>query len=232
MNRIQVAVIAGVALAFAAGGSVGMLIRSDRPGRPEGKEERGGGLTRDLDLTPEQQAQMKEIWSKVMTPEGMQQSRQRRQELQQRRDDAIQAMLTDEQRARYREIFAEHEEATEEMYRERSRRVDEAVERTKAIFTETQRQKYEEIRKNRHRGSFRGNRGSGSFRYGGSSGPRTRKAPQEPSDVPPPGDSPGGEIKSGQDRPETPAGRIDDLSPGSERLLYACLDVPGRRNME
>ena len=63
MNRIQLIVIVGFALAFAAGGSVGMLFR---PGRGQEKERHGGSrrnLAKELALTADPQAQMRKIWS-------------------------------------------------------------------------------------------------------------------------------------------------------------------------
>jgi len=236
MNRIRLAVIGGVVLAFAAGGSVGMLIRSRAKADPRGRGRRGPGLARELGLTNEQQAEMKAIWSKVMTREDMEQSRARRQEMRKQRDAGIQALLTDEQRQRYRQILDEYQRGLEQMSLERRQRIDQAVEQTKAILTPAQRQKYEEIRKSRRR-PFRGGRGRGPGGpppfggHGGRHHPRTREAPDAGAPRPA---KPEDETKTERNRREAPAGDNGTFRPGSSRLAWACVntDAGPRRGTE
>ena len=216
MNKVQRMVILGVALAFAAGGSVGMLVGSDGPAGRKHARGPGRGLTRELDLAPEQQEQMREIWSAVMSGEDKQSSRQRRQELDRRREESIQALLTDRQRVRYEEILSQHARATEEIHRQRRERIEEAVERTKAILTEAQARKDEEIRKNRRRGPFRGGRPGGSSRRGWRGHPRTRPSAETPDEDPP---SQGTESDGGR-RP-APAARDENLPAGPRRSAWA-----------
>lgn len=152
MTKIRLVILVGFALAFAAGGSVGMLAAYDGRRRPRQRPGSGRQLGKELGLTAEQQAQMQKIWSEAMGGQGPQRSRDRRMALYRQRTEAIEALLTDDQRARYEEILAEHAREMEKIDQERHRLVQEAVERTKKILTEEQAKKYEEIRKSRRRG--------------------------------------------------------------------------------
>ncbi|MGB2824188.1 MAG: hypothetical protein WBF17_24655, partial [Phycisphaerae bacterium] len=136
MNKVRLSVMAGFALAFAAGGSVGMLAGPEAPtGPPHGP---GEWLVREIQLTQEQRRQMREIWSFV----GEADVPRRQHELFQRRDKAIQEMLTEDQRTQYGRIVQECQGAMAEMERERRRLIDRAVQRTKEILTPEQAKRY------------------------------------------------------------------------------------------
>jgi len=189
MNKITLIVMAGFALAFVAGGSVGMLAGPEvPPGPPRGP---GEWLVREIQLTPEQRRQMREIWS-VLDEADI---RRRQQELLQRRDRAIQEMLTEKQRTQYRQIVEEFQRGKQEIHRDMRTRMEQAVRRTKEILTPEQARRYEEIRRRRRPGGpggpghgpgrgertgpQRGPRG-GPFGAGRRGGPRTRRAPHGP----------------------------------------------------
>jgi Spy/CpxP family protein refolding chaperone len=168
VNKVRLIILVGFALAFAAGASVGMLAASGGRRRPSQRPGAGRQLAKELGLTTEQQAQMRKIWSEAMGGQARQQWRDRRTALYRQRTEAIEALLTDEQQARYEEILAEHAREMEKINQERNRLVQEAVERTKKILTQEQAKKYEEIRKSRHRGGGPG-RGA-ERRFGGPPG--------------------------------------------------------------
>ncbi len=177
MNKIALIVMAGFALAFVAGGSVGMLAGPEVPaGPPRGP---GEWLVRELQLAPEQRRQMREIWS-VLDEADI---RRRQHELIQRRDQAIQETLTEQQRTQYRQIVEEFRRGQEEIHRDMRSRMERAVQRTKEILTPEQAKRYEEIRCRRLRGGP-GRHGpgrkpsGGPFGPGRRGGPRTRKAPR------------------------------------------------------
>jgi len=178
MNKITLIVMAGFALAFVAGGSVGMLAGPEVPaGPPRGP---GEWLVREIQLTPEQRQQMREIWS-VLDEADI---RRRQHELLQRRDQAIQEMLTEGQRTQYRQIVEEFHRGEEEIHRDMRSRMERAVQRTKEILTPDQAKRYEEIRRRRRPGGprpgpERGPRG-GPFGPGRHGGPRTKMAPPGP----------------------------------------------------
>ena len=122
-------------LAFAAGVCVGLLA---------GRSASGSRLSRELDLTREQREQMRQIWSEVMRASEEQQW-QRRCELQQERDEAIRALLTDEQKRQHEQLMGEYARKLDGLSQERGKRFDEAVEKTKLILTESQRKRYEQL---------------------------------------------------------------------------------------
>lgn len=186
MNRIQLIVIVGFAVAFAAGGSVGMLIRPGRGQETERPVRSRRNLAKELALTDDQQAQMRKIWSEVMGGEGMRELRERRMALYRQRTEGIEGLFTDEQRKQYDEILADHERRKEKIDQERHDLVQEAVERTKAILTEEQAKKYEEIRKSGHRGRRPSGRSPGTFWRGRRGYSRTRPATEGSTSPPQP----------------------------------------------
>jgi len=123
-----------------------------------------------LNLTPQQQEQMKAIWSGVM-----QGTNDRRKALDKDRDDAINRLFTSEQKAEYDRIQAEYNARSSDLKTDRQRHIDEAVEQTKKILNDAQRQKYEQMVKDR--GGHGGHHGFGTGGGGqGRNGPTTKPA--------------------------------------------------------
>jgi Spy/CpxP family protein refolding chaperone len=138
-----VILIAAFLLIFAAGTAVGLLTFWPRP-----RAKRRTWLAEELNLTPRQREQMHEIWSQAMKASGEQRHATWR-ELVKQRDEAIVALLTDEQRAQYEQIIQDYEGKLQEHHRQRRRAIEQAVERTKQILTPEQNKKYDELRKRR-----------------------------------------------------------------------------------
>lgn len=164
MARSKVILLASFLLTFAAGTSLGLLISW-----PRSQPSRRSRLWRELNLSEEQRNQMREIWSEVMGSR-----RENRRALVWERDEAIVALLTDEQRPQYEQIVQEYKRKTDELSQERQRRIQEAVERTKQILTPEQAGKYEELRKQRtERG--RNRRDIGNNRAGNRAAPDSQE---------------------------------------------------------
>ena len=161
-TKFKVILLLSFLLTFAAGSSLGLMISF-----PESRPSRQSRLWRGLNLTDKQREQMREIWSGVM-------SRRRggRRALVEERDEAIVALLTKKQLPQYEQIVREYERKLEDLSRQRQRRIQEAVERTKQILTPEQARKYEELRK------LRRERARGRLRQPGSTQPSKRTAPQ------------------------------------------------------
>jgi len=141
MTKAKAILLVSFLLTAVAGAAVGVLVswpKSRHPHRP--------GLTEQLGLSPEQQEKMRKIWSEVMGPPGRHRVESRRA-LAQERDEAIVALLTDEQLAKYQQVVREYERKLEELRQEGQRRVQEAIERTKQILSAEQARKYEELLK-------------------------------------------------------------------------------------
>jgi hypothetical protein len=186
MTRIRVAVILGFVLAFAAGASVGLL--ASMPGEATASRPgRGPDLTAQLGLTSEQQAQMRTIWSEFVAVQDKE-FHDRKRTLWQEKDEAIEGLLTDEQRAEYDAICADCDRRMREMDEKWQDVIQQAVERTKAMLTPEQVKKYDEFRTGRQTWRTRkgggDSRGSSRFSPGGrgperSGFPATATAPAD-----------------------------------------------------
>lgn len=126
---------------FAAGVATGFLASRTRR-RPRGPS----WLASELNLTNEQRDQMHRIWSEAMRAAGSERWEQRKS-LVRERDDAIAALLTDEQQPPYNRILQDYEDKKAAMEGERKKRFEQAVEQTKQILTPEQAAKYEQLLK-------------------------------------------------------------------------------------
>lgn len=118
-------------------------------------------LATQLNLTAQQQEQMREIWSQAMQ-HNEPGAGDRRHMLQKERDDAMVRLIPAEQKAAYDKIQADYAAKVDAMNRDRSKAYQDAVEKTKAILNEEQRQKYDELlKKVDHHHGPRGAAGAG-----------------------------------------------------------------------
>ncbi len=148
MSKTRIILIGCAVVVFAAGVSSGLLIS-----RVKGRRAGHSWLASKLGLTPPQQEEMRKIWSEMRGSSPGRRG-EKRKTLAQERDQAIAAILADEQKPKYEAIFQEYARKVEELSQERQRAFEEAVERTKRILTPEQAQKYEELLKERReRGS-------------------------------------------------------------------------------
>lgn len=143
MSRARIILIVCFVVAFAAGVAVG-VVGSRRPA--------GGGrsswLSRELDLSKEQRAQMLKIWSGAMDT-LRKDHRERRRDIRETRNTAVQALLTPEQKKQYAKIQSDYEAKSAALSAARRKAFEDAVRRTKEILTEAQRKRYEELLKKR-----------------------------------------------------------------------------------
>jgi len=152
--------------AFVAGVAAGVALFPPPPPPPP-----GSWLTHELDLTPEQRTRMRQIWSGVMR--GPRHSE--RQAMEKEKDEAVRALLTDEQKARYEEVAKGFAARLAAQADERKKAFEDAVESTKKILSEKQRAKYEEILKQR---------GGGWGRRGPPGPPPDGGVPEPPPESP------------------------------------------------
>lgn len=142
-------VLIGFLLAFCAGLAVGLTrpvtaapVIEAPGGRPEGG--RRGWLAQQLELSPLQQEQLDEIWSETAR-RGRHEQFERRRRLRRERDEAIAALIRDEDRPAYEAILREHDERAAELEAEWRESFRAAVERTRALLTPEQREKYQAL---------------------------------------------------------------------------------------
>ena len=104
-------------------------------------------LAEELALNPEQREQMRQIWEGVR--QQAHEAYDDAQRLQKQRDDALVAMLSDEQKAQFEKISKDFADQFSDLEKKREQLFQDAVELTKKLLNEEQRRKYEQILKNR-----------------------------------------------------------------------------------
>lgn len=144
MTRLIVTI--GFVCAFAAGFALdlGWSQHAPRPADQPQRGDRGSWLAEQLNLTPEQQAQMKDIWADTARRGNRQQWEQRRK-LREERDAAIASLIREEDRAAYEQIIEEYKRKADALEAQWRQSFDQAVEQTRALLTDEQRAKYEQI---------------------------------------------------------------------------------------
>jgi Spy/CpxP family protein refolding chaperone len=137
MTKTKLIILVCFCAAFGAGVATGVaLTRFSSEHRP------GSWLDHELNLTPQQREQMRGIWSQVVS---MPSQREQRQALQKERDEAVQALMNESQKAQYDEVMKTYAAKLAALEESRKKAFEGAVERTKKILTEPQRKKYEEL---------------------------------------------------------------------------------------
>lgn len=151
MTKTKIILALTFLLVFAAGAVVGTVRQRIAVG-PHGPEDRGSWISKELNLSPEQREQMRTIWSELSPGTREREHGDKRREFQRHRDDAIKALLTDEQRVKYDAIQKEYSDRLADLSKERQAAFQQAVERTKAILTPEQVEKYDAFLKKRNEG--------------------------------------------------------------------------------
>lgn len=163
----KVILILAVCVSFGAGLLIGLesgketiasptLDVATRPATEPTTRGRRGFLTAELGLTPDQQAQMKEIWESSMR-DAMRQHEEKRREYRRQRDERILALVPDEKRAEYDAVLERYSKATDDLENEMRAVFERNVELTREILNPEQRAKYQKIREvwQRDRGARR-----------------------------------------------------------------------------
>lgn len=147
MTRLMV--MMGFLVAFGAGLTVGMRMQPTPPavsGPTTRPTTRGSSwLVAELDLTSEQQEQMRQIWSETVG-RGRRQVEEQRRQLRQERDRAIEELFGEELKPKYEQILRDYAQRNSELDRQWRSMYQEAVERTRQILTDEQRARYDQLR--------------------------------------------------------------------------------------
>jgi Spy/CpxP family protein refolding chaperone len=137
MNHVRVALVFAMLLAFGAGAVIG-IGRTRSASRGE-----ESSFSRQLHLTPQQETQIREIWSKML--EGGPREDRRRADLREQRDAQIAAFLTAEQRAKYQQIQSEYQTGIHSIEADRDAAFASAEEKTRDLLTPEQAKKFDEM---------------------------------------------------------------------------------------
>jgi Spy/CpxP family protein refolding chaperone len=151
MTKAKVILIIAFVVTLAAGVAAGFTLRSltHHPPRSfgDGPHDPGAPPRRshfpDLNLTAEQKAKMDEIWNAVRHNSRELQNEQRRTILKQR-EEAVRAIMTDEQKVKYDAALKDYAEKMAELGKARDKAFQEAREKTTQILTAEQSKKFEE----------------------------------------------------------------------------------------
>jgi hypothetical protein len=140
---------AAFGLALAAGIAGGLLLA--RVPRDQGRSNRSAAasspLGAELGLSSTQAEEMRKIWEGVR--DTAQQCFDDGRRLQKDRDDALVALLTNEQKERFEKISSDYAEQFAGLNRRRDKEFQKAVHQTRQLLSESQWQKYEQILRSR-----------------------------------------------------------------------------------
>ena len=135
-------------LTLAAGAAVGMLAYRFLPStRAPTTVDTRSPLASELDLTPEQARQMQKIWESVQETAGA--SLLQGKALEMDREKAYEAILTPAQKSEYDKIKLDYNARIEQLKTQRDAVFQRALEQTRVLLTEPQRQKYEKLLRDR-----------------------------------------------------------------------------------
>ena len=137
-------------------------------------------MAAELDLTPQQQEQLKKLWSETAF-KNRHDREERRRQLARQRDDAIAKLIRPEEKARYDETLRKYADDSAALDREGRAAFQAADEQTRQILTSEQVPRYEEFLKQRHempRDRHHGDRERGPGRRFDGRGAATQPASQ------------------------------------------------------
>lgn len=142
MTRPKTIMLLTFVLAMGAGVSVGVLASRTTATQPP----RGGPswLIHELDLTPVQQQQMKDIWMELVGRRGNE-MREQMMALQQEREAAIVGLLDAGQSQKYEQINQQFMQRAGELWKRVEQDFLAAAEKTRQLLNETQRKRYDTL---------------------------------------------------------------------------------------
>ena len=138
-RKLFISALAAICMVFASGVAVGVVGR--RAFQPT---KFGSVLVEELDLTLDQRFKLQQIWSEVAKgrrPVPMEEL----DKVDAERWQAIDQLLTPEQRTQYVQIQQRFEDRMQELERGNRERVAAAEEQTRQVLTPPQREKYERL---------------------------------------------------------------------------------------
>jgi Spy/CpxP family protein refolding chaperone len=140
-NRFEMILVVVTVLALGAGLMAGLL--SSRLPSQTTEDNTVSPLAAELELSPLQRDQMKEIWEAAQAK--VVRAFNDAQALQKSRDEEIIQMLSEEQKARFADLAKKYADRYTHLQDSREKVLKEAVENTKNLLNDKQKAKYQEI---------------------------------------------------------------------------------------
>lgn len=154
MIRTRVILIICYVIVFGAGVGVAMLT-NESPTDPKPQEERSR-FAEELGLTEEQSESVKKVWSDARERSRERDWREEKAQLREQREQAVAELLGESKHADYLAIREQFDEQSRALDEERHAIFKEAREKMMALMTPEQREKLEEMEKNRRSSHRRG----------------------------------------------------------------------------
>lgn len=145
----KIAAILGlIVLTLSAGVMVGLLMKR-LPTSDAGASATAasGTLSEQLQLTDDQQKRLRTIWETASV--DIRDCYRQAQDMQKRRDQEIAAMMTEPQKAEFEKLAKRYADEYAQLTQSREQTFNQAVERTRTILDNAQRDKYDAILKSR-----------------------------------------------------------------------------------
>jgi hypothetical protein len=149
MKRSRQVFLMTVVLVLCAGVVVGRLsakLAVELPTPPPGHPP--SWLADQLGLSTDQRQQMDAIWAEVKQQMGN--DRDRRREFDRERDEAIQNLLSVRQKLAYQEIYDEYHTKRQQMETARDALIKSAEERSRAMLSDSQKLRWDQLSKDMH----------------------------------------------------------------------------------
>jgi Spy/CpxP family protein refolding chaperone len=145
-RRLRILFSAAFALALIAGAAAGVLAMRFLF-HPAPASTATASTLDDLNLSPAQREQIKQIWEKVL--EQSDELYKRTQALQDEHDNKIFKLLTPDQQKQYSQIYNQDRETYAKLRAQRDAALKKAVNDTRRLLSDSQRDKYDGILKSR-----------------------------------------------------------------------------------
>jgi hypothetical protein len=157
MSKTKAIILMGFVLALGAGVAVGMLGSRALP-QPSDRRAR---FIQELELTPQQEDQMKGIWMNLMQTKGREYAEAFRS-IEQQRASAIQALLNEEQKQKSEAINQEFAKQGQELWKRAEQDFESATQKTRQILSPSQQEKFDALMTKFRSEHSRGHWGMGS----------------------------------------------------------------------
>jgi len=141
--KATLALLGVAVLALGAGVVAGTLGKRVLSLPPNVSPDVGSTLSQELGLSSDQRDRMQQIWEGVR--DTAHDCQEQAQQLQKQRDDAVVALLSDEQKAKYTQLTTECFGKIAALNSRREAAFGKAVEETKSILSDSQRKVYEQM---------------------------------------------------------------------------------------
>ena len=144
MNRTKSVIFLAFLLAMGAGVAVGMLGSRSLPSNTTPGHDASTWLANELQLTPDQQQKMNRIWSEMLASKGRQYGEQFRA-LQQQREAAIAALMTEQQQVQCNKLNEEYAGKWRDLWKRMEQDFSAAADKTRQLLNDTQRKRYDAL---------------------------------------------------------------------------------------